>query len=75
MDEVPLSFDIPPTRTVDVQGASSIPINTTGNERTEGHDQKSLIHLTLWLEHQFFYCSAEHQSDRQEDVNINSCSE
>ncbi|GFV12163.1 hypothetical protein TNCV_1536601 [Trichonephila clavipes] len=34
MDEVPLSFDIPPTRTVDVQGASSIPINTTGNERT-----------------------------------------
>ncbi|GFT17196.1 hypothetical protein TNCV_4739071 [Trichonephila clavipes] len=32
MDEVPLSFDIPPTRTVD--GASSIPINTTGNERT-----------------------------------------
>ncbi|GFW43498.1 pogo transposable element with KRAB domain [Trichonephila clavipes] len=34
MDEVPLSFDIPPTRIVDVQGASSIPINTTGNERT-----------------------------------------
>ncbi|GFY33078.1 pogo transposable element with KRAB domain [Trichonephila clavipes] len=34
MDEVPLSFDIPPTMTVDVQGASSIPINTTGNERT-----------------------------------------
>ncbi|GFT18144.1 pogo transposable element with KRAB domain [Trichonephila clavipes] len=34
MDEVPLSFDIPPTRTVDVQGASSIPINNTGNERT-----------------------------------------
>ncbi|GFU93981.1 hypothetical protein TNCV_4503841 [Trichonephila clavipes] len=34
MDEVPLSFDIPPTRTVDVQGASSIPINTTGNETT-----------------------------------------
>ncbi|GFV35830.1 pogo transposable element with KRAB domain [Trichonephila clavipes] len=34
MDEVPLSFDIPPTRTVDVQGASFIPINTTGNERT-----------------------------------------
>ncbi|GFS70291.1 pogo transposable element with KRAB domain [Trichonephila clavipes] len=34
MDEVPLSFDIPPTRTVDVQGASSILINTTGNERT-----------------------------------------
>ncbi|GFY31570.1 HTH CENPB-type domain-containing protein [Trichonephila clavipes] len=34
MDEVPISFDIPPTRTVDVQGASSIPINTTGNERT-----------------------------------------
>ncbi|GFU32044.1 pogo transposable element with KRAB [Trichonephila clavipes] len=33
-DEVPLSFDIPPTRTVDVQGASSIPINTTGNERS-----------------------------------------
>ncbi|GFW43154.1 hypothetical protein TNCV_2439461 [Trichonephila clavipes] len=33
MDEVPLSFDIPPTRTVDVQGASSIPINTTGNEK------------------------------------------
>ncbi|GFU97518.1 HTH CENPB-type domain-containing protein [Trichonephila clavipes] len=34
MDNVPLSFDIPPTRTVDDQGASSIPINTTGNERT-----------------------------------------
>ncbi|GFU01408.1 hypothetical protein TNCV_54091 [Trichonephila clavipes] len=34
MDEVPLSCDIPPTRTVDVQGASGIPINTTGNERT-----------------------------------------
>ncbi|GFU22426.1 hypothetical protein TNCV_1934521 [Trichonephila clavipes] len=34
MDEVPLSFDVPPTRTVDVQGARSIPINTTGNERT-----------------------------------------
>ncbi|GFV76334.1 hypothetical protein TNCV_4413131 [Trichonephila clavipes] len=33
MDQVPLSFDIPPTRTVDVQGASSIPISTTGNER------------------------------------------
>ncbi|GFV28656.1 pogo transposable element with KRAB domain [Trichonephila clavipes] len=34
VDEVPLSFDIPPTRIVDIQGASSIPINTTGNERT-----------------------------------------
>ncbi|GFU92676.1 pogo transposable element with KRAB domain [Trichonephila clavipes] len=34
MDDVPLSFDIPPTRTVNVRGASSIPINTTGNERT-----------------------------------------
>ncbi|GFV32053.1 pogo transposable element with KRAB [Trichonephila clavipes] len=35
MDEDPLSFDIPPTRTVDVQGAKfSISINTTGNERT-----------------------------------------
>ncbi|GFW95648.1 hypothetical protein TNCV_18791 [Trichonephila clavipes] len=34
MVEVPLSFDIPPTRTADVQGASSITKNTTGNERT-----------------------------------------
>ncbi|GFX37802.1 pogo transposable element with KRAB [Trichonephila clavipes] len=34
MDDVLSSFDIPPTRTVDVQGASSIPINTTGNETT-----------------------------------------
>ncbi len=34
MDKVQLLFDKLPTRTVDVQGTSSIPINTTGNERT-----------------------------------------
>ncbi|GFW85627.1 hypothetical protein TNCV_852781 [Trichonephila clavipes] len=32
MEEVPLTFDISPTR-IFVQGTNSIPINTTGNER------------------------------------------
>jgi transposase-like protein len=33
MDEVPVSFDIPPSRTVDQIGKKSIKINTTGHER------------------------------------------
>ena len=34
MDEVPLTFDIPMNRTVDVQGSSSITIRTTGHEKS-----------------------------------------
>lgn len=34
MDEVPLSFDCPPSRTVETGGTTSIPICTTGNEKT-----------------------------------------
>ena len=34
MDEVPMSFDAPYTRIVDTTGAESIPISTTGHERT-----------------------------------------
>lgn len=34
MDEVPLTFDCPPNRTVNKQGEKTIPIITTGNEKT-----------------------------------------
>lgn len=34
MDEVPLTFDIPMNRTVDVQGSSSVTIRTTGHEKS-----------------------------------------
>lgn len=34
MDEVPLTFDIPMNRTMDVQGKSSITIRTTGHEKS-----------------------------------------
>ncbi|KAJ0063420.1 hypothetical protein NL108_002759 [Boleophthalmus pectinirostris] len=34
MDEVPLTFDLPPTRTVNKTGASSVLLKTTGHERT-----------------------------------------
>ena len=34
MDEVPLCFDCPPNRTVSSKGEKSIPISTTGNEKT-----------------------------------------
>lgn len=34
MDEVPLSFDCPPNRTVEEVGAKSVNIITTGNEKT-----------------------------------------
>lgn len=33
MDEVPVSFDIPPSRTVDQIGTDRIIINTTGHEQ------------------------------------------
>jgi len=34
MDEVPLTFDIPSNKTVDVKGAKAIMIKTSGNEKT-----------------------------------------
>ena len=34
MDEVPMSFDIPPTRTVNASGAKTVAISTTGHERS-----------------------------------------
>lgn len=34
MDEVPMSFDAPYFRTVDATGAESIPVSTTGHEKT-----------------------------------------
>ena len=34
MDEVPLTFDLPLTRTVNKQGESSVPLKTTGHEKT-----------------------------------------
>ena len=33
MDEVPMSFDAPYSRTVDTTGAESIPESTTGHEK------------------------------------------
>ena len=32
MDEVPLTFDVPLNKTVDVKGAKTIMIKTSGNE-------------------------------------------
>ena len=34
MDEVPMSFDAPHSRTVDPTGAESIPVSTTGHKKT-----------------------------------------
>ena len=34
IDEVPMSFDAPYSRTVDTTGAESIPVSTTGHEKT-----------------------------------------
>ena len=34
MDEVPVPFDMPPNRTIEQVGANSVPIITTGNEKT-----------------------------------------
>ena len=34
MDEVPMSFDAPYSRPVDTTGAESIPVSTTGHEKT-----------------------------------------
>jgi len=34
MDEVPLTFDVASNKTVDVRGAKSITIKTSGNEKT-----------------------------------------
>ena len=34
MDEVPMSFDAPLSQTVDVVGAETVPITTTGHEKT-----------------------------------------
>ena len=34
MDEVPLMFDVPSNKTVDVKGAKTITIKTSGNEKT-----------------------------------------
>ena len=34
MDEVPLPFDVPSNETVDVKGAKTIMIKTSGNEKT-----------------------------------------
>ena len=33
MDEVPLTFDVPSNKTVDVKGAKTIMIKTSGNEK------------------------------------------
>ena len=41
MDEVPLMFDVPSTKTVDVEGAKTFMIKTSGNEKT---------HYTIVLE-------------------------
>ena len=34
MDEVPLTFDVPSNKTVDVEGAKAIMIKAYGNEKT-----------------------------------------
>jgi len=34
MDEVPMSFDAPHSRTVDTTGAESVPVSTTGHKKT-----------------------------------------
>jgi len=34
MDEVPLTFDVPSNKTVDVKGATTIMIKASGNEKT-----------------------------------------
>ena len=34
MDEIPLTFDVPSNKTVDVKGAKTIMIKTSGNEMT-----------------------------------------
>ena len=34
MDEVPLTFDVPSNKTVDVKGAKKVMIKTSGNEKT-----------------------------------------
>ena len=34
MDEVPLTFDVPSNKTVDVKGAKTVMIKTSGNEKT-----------------------------------------
>lgn len=34
MDKVPMSFDAPCSRTVDTTGAESVPVSTTGHEKT-----------------------------------------
>jgi len=34
MDELPLTFDVPLNKTVDVKGAKTIMIKTSGNEET-----------------------------------------
>jgi len=34
MDEVPLTFDVPSNKTVDVKGAETIMKKTSGNEKT-----------------------------------------
>ena len=34
VDEVPLTFDVPSNKTVDVKGAKTIMIKTSGNEKT-----------------------------------------
>jgi len=34
MDEVPLTFDVPSNKTVDVKGVKTIMIKTSGNEKT-----------------------------------------
>jgi len=34
MDKVPLTFDVPSNKTVDVKGAKTIMIKTSGNEKT-----------------------------------------
>ena len=34
MDEVPMSFDTPHSRTVETTGAESVPVSTTGHEKT-----------------------------------------
>ena len=33
MDEVPLTFDVPPNRTVDVKGAKTVAVKTSGMKK------------------------------------------
>ena len=55
MDEVPLMFDVPSNKTVDVKGAKTIMIKTSGNEKTHYTvvheccaDEKNAVCNSIW---------------------------